>query len=132
MTFRPQSLESKWKVFQGLIGGSGFSEETNSSIFLYTHPYIHLSSHPAVPGASPAKRCWGVSSKPLAYWWTQTCMSQGPAVTKATRVDCLRFRIIRMLQDGDKSLHTPGTVPWGRRLVIIGWKATGLVPPGNY
>lgn len=95
---------------------------SNSGIFLCAHPYIHLSSHPAVPGASPAKRCWRVSSKPLAHWWTQTCMCQGLALTKAMRVECPCFRIIGRLWDGDKPPQTPGTVPWSRRLVIIGWK----------
>lgn len=32
------------------------------------------------------------------------------------------FQNYKGLWGGDKPPQTPGTVPWGRRLVIVGWK----------
>lgn len=46
----------------------------------------------------------------------------GPALTKAMRIQCPCFRIIGTLWGGDKPPQTPGTVPWARTLVTIGWK----------
>lgn len=49
-------------------------------------------------------------------------MCQGAALTEAMRVECPFFRITGTLWRGDKPPQSPGTVPWGGRLVITGWK----------
>lgn len=54
MTFRPESLESEWEVFQRLLCGSGFKVRKLSDfgVFLCAHPYYHLSSEPTLHGTS--------------------------------------------------------------------------------
>ena len=144
MTFRPESLESEWKVFQRLLRSSGFKVRKHSDfgVFLCAHPcYTFLLGQPStVPACAGCLPVQPLNCEPSRHGWESLLQTSGlvvdtdlhvlqkpmatAALTTATRAkpnrhECSRFRITASLGWGQASSRPHSgascTIPWGMR-----------------